>query len=93
MNPVFALIPIVGTVFGVTGLVAFAALCYPSIREALADRLRHRGLADTAESPAMIAEVRALRGEIYALRSEMAILSRALPAAGSGSSGRLESGG
>lgn len=86
-----ALVAIVGTVFGVSGTVAIAALFFPSIREALAERLRHRGLADTAESSAMIAEVRALRGEIYALRSEIAVLSRALPAGSS--QGRVESGG
>ena len=86
------LIPIVAIVFGVSGGVCIAGFCVPSIRGALADRLRGRSLSAAAEVTAAVAEVRALRGEVYALRSELAAVSRALPAAGTAPGGRLGSG-
>ena len=86
------LIPIIAIVFGVSGGVCIAALFFPQLREALADRLRARGGAAATEVTAAVTEVRALRGEIYALRSELAAVSRALPPAGAPPGGRVGSG-
>jgi hypothetical protein len=86
------LVPIIAIVFGVSGGVCIAALFFPQLREALADRLRSRGGAPVTEVRAAVAEVQALRGEIYALRSELAAVSRALPPAGAAAGGRLGTG-
>lgn len=72
------LIPILGIIFGVGGPVLLAALCFPSIRSAVADRLRGDAHIE-ASDPEVVAQIAALRGEIYALRTEVAVISRALP--------------
>lgn len=50
------------------------ALCFPSIREAVAARLRGHVTDDV--DLAILSEIRALRGEVYALRSEVAVIAR-----------------
>jgi hypothetical protein len=55
------------------------ALLFPSIRGAVADRLRHRGLRD-ADAVVMAAQLQALRGEVNALRTELAERDRLGPA-------------
>jgi hypothetical protein len=67
-------------VAGVTGILAtfsFAALCFPSIRGAVADWLSNRGMRN-ADALAVTSELAALRGEVYALRAELATVSRTL---------------
>lgn len=86
------LIPIIAVVFGISGTCFLAAICFPSTRAAIAERLRGKSGAAVAEVSAAVAEVRALRSEIYALRSELAAVSRALPSAGSPPGGRLGQG-
>lgn len=79
MNP--AVIESFGAMIaGVTGILAtfsFAALCFPSIRGAVADWLSNRGMRN-ADAIAVSQEMAALRGEVYALRAELATLSRSL---------------
>lgn len=61
-------------VFGAFGLV-----CFPSIRAALAERMRQRTLKH-ADATDVVSQLSALRGEVYALRAELADVKRALPA-------------
>ena len=66
---------------------SLVALLFPSIRGAVADRLRHRGLRD-ADAVAMAAQLQALRSELLALRSELAGRERLGPENPAG--GRIE---
>jgi len=61
------------------GAVVLGLMCFPVIRTAVAERIRHRTLrhADAAD---ITAELAALRGEVYALRTELAQTSHAVAA-------------
>ncbi len=59
-------------------MFTLVALLFPSIRGAVADRLRHRGLRD-ADAVVMAAQIQALRSELYALRTDLAERERLGP--------------
>jgi hypothetical protein len=73
------LVPAIGIVFGIGGPLVFAALCFPSVRSAVVDRLRGGAPRSGEADHAVAAQLAALRSEIYALRTEVATLARALP--------------
>jgi len=67
-----------GAIFGGCVFLTFTALCFPSVRGALVERLRHRGLRD-ADAVTLGVQLQALRGEVSALRSEIAERDRLIP--------------
>jgi hypothetical protein len=79
------MIPLVAIPLGCLTMVVIAALLFPTTRQALANRIGHRGLAgadpDVAGQLASAnAQLAALRGEVYALRCEVATIAQVLPA-------------
>jgi hypothetical protein len=70
---------LMAVVLGVGGTTLFALMCFPSIRDAFVERLRHRGVRH-ADATDIVAQLASLRGEVYALRTELAQVSRSLPA-------------
>jgi hypothetical protein len=73
-------------VFGACGLI-----CFPSIRAAMAERLRLRALRH-ADATEVMSTLNALRGEVYALRTEVAEVRRAVGAGSSSQSPALPPG-
>jgi hypothetical protein len=65
-----------------------AALCFPSIRSAVADRIRQRTLRH-AEATDVVAQLAVLRGEVYALRVELAQTTQALRSGNEAKDGAL----
>ena len=81
-DAVYALIPILGVVFGCPTAVLLGVLLFPSTREAFAERLRGRRAGSAGDAalaqPAVEAQLAAVRAEVYALRCELAAVSHAI---------------
>jgi hypothetical protein len=61
-------------------LLFFGAMVFPSMRQALAARLRGKRGSDPDDAAAVSEQLMALRNEVYALRCEVAAVAQALPA-------------
>ncbi len=69
---------LIGPIVGMGACTFFGLMCFPSIREAVVERFRHRTLRH-AEAADIVGQLAQLRGEVYALRSELAQATRGLP--------------
>lgn len=77
MNPVVveAFAQVVAAVVVGGGATLVCLMLFPSLRGAVAERIRQRGLR-SADATDITQQLAALRGEVYALRAELAQATR-----------------